>query len=759
MLSPASRLDPVFFWNGGPSTKRSLRTGFPRCHRHRSTRMLTLLAERVPQVQMRVLIVDDHELVRSGIRSLLAPEAVFTICGEATDGHDAIEKAKTLHPDVVIMDISMPTMNGLEATREIKHLSPDTEIVIVSQHDVPEMVRQAFSAGARAYVVKSAVSTELLAAIHRVSQHEVFINAAGLSNNGKDFDAREILQRSAAFEQALRTQLADTRLLQNISGQLLQEENVEGLYEKILDAAVGIMRSDYASMQMLYPERGQGGELRLLAFRGFNAQAAKFWEWVGVDSGCTCGAALHCGKRVIVPDVEKCDFMAGTDHLATYLQTGIHAVQSTPLISRRGDVVGMISTHWRHAHQPSEQSLHLLDIVARQAADLIERGRTEQVLKERVRLLDLSYDAIIVRDATDRVQYWNAGASEMYGYHREEALGRVTHELLRTDFPMALERITEHLHQHERWTGELVHTRKDGARIVVVSRWALERDEHGNPKRILETNSDITPRKHTEERLRGLTETLEEQARVRTEELERRNTQVAEQAQQLRELSRSLMQLQDDERRRIARELHDSAGQNLGALSLCIANIAHQAPHLAKITGEGQQLVEQISQELRTTSYLLHPPLLDENGLRQALLWYVGGLQKRGGLDITLSVAEDLGRLSRELELTIFRIVQECLTNMYRHSGSKVATIRVIRADEIVSLEVEECSGISPEKLLDIEFQGVGIQGIRERAAQLGGELKIESASGGTKFSATFPFPRTADLDRAIHTERATAMG
>ena len=562
-----------------------------------------------------------------------------------------------------------------------------------------------------------------------------------------------------------KAQLADVELLQGLSAQLLQEEHVAGLYEKLIDAAVAILRSDYASMQMLYPERGKSGELRLLAFRGFNAQAAKFWEWVGVDSGSTCSVALRSGERVIVPDVERCDFMAGTDDLATYLQTGIHAVQSTPLLSRSGKVVGMISTHWRAPHQPSEHSLRLLDIVARQAADLIERVQTEQVLRERARLLDLSNDAILVRDAADRVTYWNTGAAEMYGYTRHEAMGRVTHELLRTEFPLPLEQITEHLHQHGRWTGELRHARKDGARIVVVSRWALDRDDHGNLRGILETNHDITQRKHSElvlraseERLRALTDTLEAQVRIRTAELQQRNSEVVKQSEQLRELSQRLMQIQDDERRRIARELHDSAGQSLAAAALYFANIARQAPQLAAIAEEGQHLIQQVSQEIRTTSYLLHPPLLEETGLRRALLWYLDGLQERSGLDVKLCIAENFGRLSRELELTIFRIVQECLTNIYRHSSSKVATIRITHTDQIVSLEVQDQgTGISAEKLPDIQRHGFGIRGMRERALQFRGELKIESGNAGTKVSVSFPSPGTPVLQTAK--SRSTAIG
>jgi signal transduction histidine kinase/CheY-like chemotaxis protein len=141
-------------------------------------------------------------------------------------------------------------------------------------------------------------------------------------------------------------------------------------------------------MQLLYPERGKGGELRLLASRGFTPEAARFWEWVGADSGCSCGEALRTGRRVVVPDIEHCEFVADTADRAAYLQAGIFAVQSTPLISRTGKLLGMISTHWRKTHEPSERALRLLDILARQAADLLERMRAEEALRDADRRKD-----------------------------------------------------------------------------------------------------------------------------------------------------------------------------------------------------------------------------------------------------------------------------------------------------------------------------------------------------------------------------------
>src|SRR5262249_13357854 len=181
----------------------------------------------------------------------------------------------------------------------------------------------------------------------------------------------------------IESELTDTKLLQDLSAQLIGEADTTALYEKVMDAAVGIMRSEFASMQMLHPERGQRGELRLLTFRGFSPEAAEFWEWVGLDSaGSTCGAALRLCRRVIAPDVEACDFMAGTEDLKMFRQTGIRACQTTPLLSRSGNLVGMISTHWRNPHQPTERELRLLDLVVRQAADIIERSQAEAALRD-----------------------------------------------------------------------------------------------------------------------------------------------------------------------------------------------------------------------------------------------------------------------------------------------------------------------------------------------------------------------------------------
>lgn len=232
---------------------------------------------------------------------------------------------------------------------------------------------------------------------------------------------------------------------------------------------------------------------------------------------------------------------------------------------------------------------------------------------------------------------------------------------------------------------------------------------------------------------------LEEAVQQRTVELDRTN-------QNLRELSARLLQLQDDERRRIARELHDSVGQMLAALGMNLAVVGTEIERLTKIAStvnDSAALVQELSKEVRTISHLLHPPLLDEAGLASALRWYVEGFAQRSKIEVELDFPVDFGRLPRESETAIFRTVQECLTNIHRHSGSPTATIRIAASDNHIRVEVEDRGkGIPPEKQFEMTSTGtpgVGIRGMRERLRQLGGSLDIHSNAKGTLIAAQLP--------------------
>jgi signal transduction histidine kinase len=246
-------------------------------------------------------------------------------------------------------------------------------------------------------------------------------------------------------------------------------------------------------------------------------------------------------------------------------------------------------------------------------------------------------------------------------------------------------------------------------------------------------------RRRREELLWAAQGELEEAVKERTVELARTN-------QNLRELSARLMQLQDDERRRIARELHDSVGQMLAALGMNLATVGADIERLTKTANtvnDSAALVQELSQEVRTISHLLHPPLLDEAGLAAALRWYIDGFAQRSKIRVDLEIPADLERLARESETAIFRTVQECLTNIHRHSGSPTARIRIVVSDSQVCVEVEDRGkGIPPEKQFEMALAGtpgVGIRGMRERLRQLGGRLEVHSEGKGTLIVARLP--------------------
>jgi two-component system, NarL family, sensor kinase len=284
-----------------------------------------------------------------------------------------------------------------------------------------------------------------------------------------------------------------------------------------------------------------------------------------------------------------------------------------------------------------------------------------------------------------------------------------------------------------------VRQRKDGTLIDVSVTISPVRDSTGKIIGASKVARDIRHQKQaellqkqSEERFRRLSESLETQVRARTS--------------QLRELSWKLLRAQDEERRHLARELHDSAGQSLTALGMNLASILHRVqakvPEVVALIERTKETLQELTREIRTTSYLLHPPLLDENGLPAALSWYVRGLSERSGLDVTLDVSEGFDRLPRDMELVVFRLVQECLTNVHRHSGSQSASIEIREDGAEVSVRVrDQGKGIPPERLAEIQAgtSGVGIRGMKERLSQFDGVLRIDSNGVGTAVVATIP--------------------
>jgi PAS domain S-box-containing protein len=300
------------------------------------------------------------------------------------------------------------------------------------------------------------------------------------------------------------------------------------------------------------------------------------------------------------------------------------------------------------------------------------------------------------------------------GYSREEIIGRTLFEVNIWNTPADLVGMMSRLEKQGRLSNiETMLRSKSGATRVFLS--SVELLDIEGRQCMLVASIDITERKKLEEDLLRLT--------------------------------RRLFTLQDEERRRIARELHDVTAQNLFAISINLAKLQHLSTLGARekyMLEESLALGEQALREIRTLSYLLHPPLLDQAGLVSALQWYVEGFSKRSGICVDLIALEEIGRLPSEIETTLFRIVQEGLTNIHRHSGSDTASITLEKKDENVVLQIKDQGrGIRSEESFasaeEIAKLGVGIPGMRQRLRQLGGQLEVESSEQGTTITASVP--------------------
>ena len=1094
---------------------------------------------------MRILIVDDHELIRKGVRSLLQSRPDFEICGDGVDGQDALTQAGQLRPELIVMDISMPKMNGLEATREIRRILPQIDVLVLSQHNSPEMMRQALNAGARGYVVKSAISSDLITAIDTVRSGQLFCDTAVSRSVDAHVDVQEILQRSGAFERALGESEERFRLTFEQAAVGMAHVAADGHWLRVnqkLCKIVGYTQEELMALRFqdithpadLEADQRQADKVAVgeldeysMGKRFIHKEGHVVWvnltvsamrdaerklryfvsvvEEIGerkeaehklwqtklelqntarhlelVTSKMTAPVA-RCSRdfrflwanqcyadwiqrplgEIIGQPIEQVIGRKAFATLLPHYQTALSGERAsyegevefdrigrrwisgayTPITDPAGYPVGWVTvvvdlternrmeeilreserryremidvlptaiyttdaegrlTHFNPAavefagrvpvlgsdrwcvtwklyesdgsplpHEKCPMACLLkdgqkpepLEVIAERPdgtrrwftpyprllhdangkvvgginmlVDITERKRVDQASGLLAAIVDSSDDAIVSKNLDGVITSWNRGAERLFGYKAEEAVGQHITMLIPRKRHREEIAILERLRRGERVDHfETVRVRKDrrlidvslsispvkdsSGRIIGASKVAREiterkraekalseaarqqkalfhlaeellrtesmeqiydaaltailaasgcdrasillSDESGvmrfvswrglsepyrravdghsaweagerNPRPICssdierselsdelkatirgegiralafiplvsnggligkfmtyfnqehefsehEVELSLTIARHlafgierrragealkrSEDRFRTLAMQLDSEVRVRTEQLEQRNADVLRQSEQLRELSWQLLRTQDAERRRIARELHDSAGQTLAVLGMNLAGIVQStkkdAAEISEAAEQADQLVQQLTREIRTTSYLLHPPLLDENGLRAALSWYIRGLAERSGLEIDFTVSEQFGRLAEDLELVVFRVVQECLTNIHRHSGSKSATIQIVREAERVLVEVRDRGkGIAPEKLAEIRTKGtgVGIRGMQERVRQFQGEMIIESKGVGTTIVVTFPLCREIDVRLPSHT-------
>jgi two-component system, NarL family, sensor kinase len=234
----------------------------------------------------------------------------------------------------------------------------------------------------------------------------------------------------------------------------------------------------------------------------------------------------------------------------------------------------------------------------------------------------------------------------------------------------------------------------------------------------------------------------------------------AERTAELQTLSQRLLKVQDEERRKLARDLHDSTGQTLAALKITVSLLqetCREVPAALAIVSDVVQLADQAIQEIRTMSYLLHPPLLDEVGFACAAEWYIEGFAQRSGINVRADIVTPHERLPKSMEIALFRVLQESLTNVHRHSGASEAVIHLLHQGDAVILEIRDFGNGIPRERLQLlrggsANAGVGLAGMRERLRELNGRLEIESDARGTSLRATVPLDvRTRSIPLETH--------
>lgn len=390
-----------------------------------------------------------------------------------------------------------------------------------------------------------------------------------------------------------------------------------------------------------------------------------------------------------------------------------------------------------------------------QKAEVLERELASRHREEQFRLLVAAVQdyAIFMLDPVGNVNSWNAGAERIKQYTAEEIIGKHFSQFYpeedkrngKPDWELTVAQKEGRL-EDEGW-----RIRKDGSRFWANVIITAVRDDAGKLVGFAKVTRDVTAKMQVQQALeKEVAERREAQWALQKEVAERREAQrqlyLSEKS--LRELSLHLLTTQDEERRRIGRDLHDSLGQYLAVLKMKLESVSFalgKEEHVAEDVLQCVRLTEDSIKEVRTVSYLLYPPMLEEMGLKSAIPWYLDGFSARSGIHTTLTVEGAFGRLSRDRELALFRVLQESLTNVHRHSGSKTAAVRLSTKDGTGILEIEDKGkGVSPQ-LLERAGQdwmgalGVGVRGMNERMRQLGGTLELISNEGGTTVRAKMP--------------------
>ena len=529
-------------------------------------------------------------------------------------------------------------------------------------------------------------------------------------------DITKARQAQAALrhsEQRLARDVARAKTLQAISTRLISESTPESLYAQILGAAMELMASDAASLQMIAAEQAS---LKLLAWKNFHPDSATFWQQVAIGAGSVCSKALRDNERVVVADIEACEFIAGTPDQREYRRSGIRAVQSTPLRTRSGQPLGMLSTHWQTPYHPSDDDFRFFDVLARQAADLIERTLAVEALREseeRFRLITNTAPVMIwMSGAEKQITYLNQTWLDYTGLPLDAVMGQRRAPVLHPDDAERNREVYEKAFE-QREVFQLEHRLRhhDGEYRWVVTAGVPRYDVDGSFAGYIGTTVDITERKLAEEALSTV--------------------------------SQKLIEAHEEESTRIARELHDDITQRLAMVSVRLGYVTQSAPAsaagLTQEIGNIRQEIEALASDIQTLSHDLHPPKLELLGLEAAAAGFCEELSHRHGVTIAVHVEHIPTALPRAISLCLYRVLQGALQNVVKHSGARHAHVSLSGQINTISLTVKD-SGVGFDPHEAMRGPGLGLTSMKERLKIIGGQLSIHSNRGrGTTIHAVAP--------------------
>jgi len=587
-------------------------------------------------------------------------------------------------------------------------------------------------------------------------------NGAGLYQTAIiNLSERKAAEEALRQEEAkLARELEDLKQLQQISSQLIEQHDSEAIYTQIVDAAIALLHADMGSLQRFQPETA---ELLVLASRGFDPSAAKAWKRVSVRTGTVCAEALRRGERVIVHDVRQSDFLKNRKMLEIFRRCHVRAVQSTPLISRDGQLVGMLSNHWREPHRPSVRELRLLDVLGRQAADLLERAHAETALREseaHMRATVEQATAGVTRcDPTGRITFANRTFCRMLGYTESELVGKSFAELTHPGHVKDnTRRFAQMIRNGKPYEIEKRYVCKDGSILWVDVSASAVRGPDGSTQSAVSVIVDITARKRAEAALRRSKQLLELRVRARTLALRRINRQLENEIERRKGLEGEILAISDREQQRLGQELHDGLCQHLTAVAFMARSIAlrlrqHRVIDAADIE-KIAELVNNAAVDTRSLSRGLHRIDVDAVSLVTALydlakreIWRT---PCRVDVHPSFRIEDDI------VAAHLYRIAREAVINANKHARARQIVIRLEKSPKGMVLRVIDDGVGFPNQLNP--GKGLGCHIMKYRAQLIGGNLEIDfPQKGGTRVSCYFPLQGARSSKSQNVTEPADA--